>query len=147
MRNNNYAPGRGPPSPPQDEVNVTKQLKDFWAKVGLFSRLCFVINVAVYLYQLTTRADLKDSAICFGPIYDARQFYRLLSSEFTHANPAHIMFNMSGLLVFGVDVENMYGTAYYMAINFALIVVSSILSLGFYALMAFCVPVIYRGGP
>ena len=54
---------------------------------------------------------------------------------------------MSGLLVFGVDVENMYGTAYYMAINFALIVVSSVLSLGFYALMAFCVPVIYRGGP
>jgi membrane associated rhomboid family serine protease len=24
MRNNNYAPGRGPPSPPQNEVNVTK---------------------------------------------------------------------------------------------------------------------------
>jgi membrane associated rhomboid family serine protease len=24
MRNNNYAPGRGPTSPPQNEVNVTK---------------------------------------------------------------------------------------------------------------------------
>ena len=71
----------------------------------------------------------------------------MISSEFTHANPAHIIFNMSGLLVFGVDVEKMYGTAYYMAINFALIAISTVLSLGFYALMAFCIPVIYRGGP
>jgi membrane associated rhomboid family serine protease len=54
---------------------------------------------------------------------------------------------MSGLLVFGVDVEKTYGTAYYFAINVGLIIVSSILSLGFYAFMAFCIPVIYRGGP
>jgi membrane associated rhomboid family serine protease len=54
---------------------------------------------------------------------------------------------MSGLLVFGVDVEKTYGTAYYLAINIALIILSTILSLGFYAFMSFFIPVIYRGGP
>ena len=53
------------------EINVKQQLIDFWNKCGLFSRFCFIINVVVYLYQLATKLDLKDSAICLGPIHDS----------------------------------------------------------------------------
>ena len=151
MRNNfGQQPGIPNPGPPRggrEEVNVSKQLKEFWKKVGLFTRICFIINVSVYFYQLLTKSDLKQSAICLGPIYDSFQFYRIISSEFTHANPAHIVFNMSGLLLFGVNVENTYGSAFYFAINVALIVISTLISLTFYLVLSLFVPQIYRGGP
>lgn len=53
------------------DVNLKQQLIDFWNKCGLFSRFCFIANVAVYIYQLVTKLDLKDSAICLGPIHDS----------------------------------------------------------------------------
>ena len=87
------------------------------------------------------------ASICLGPINDAFQFYRMFSSEFTHGNPAHILFNMCGLLVFGVDVEKTYGTAFYFTLHFMLMLVSTTMSIGFYAVMAYFVPFEYRGGP
>lgn len=54
---------------------------------------------------------------------------------------------MSGLLVFGVDVEKTYGSAFYLALNFALALLSTVLSLVFYLIMTFLVPLSIRGGP
>jgi len=54
---------------------------------------------------------------------------------------------MSGLLVFGVDVEKTYGTAFYLALNFMIALLSTVMSLFFYLLMAYCVPISFRGGP
>ena len=54
---------------------------------------------------------------------------------------------MSGLLVFGVEVEKTYGTAFYMIINFMLMIVSVILSMIFFVTMTYLVPFEYRGGP
>lgn len=71
----------------------------------------------------------------------------MFTSEFTHGNPAHIIFNMSGLLLFGVEVEKTYGTAFYFVIHFALMLISTIMSLSFYAAMTYLVPMEYRGGP
>ena len=49
--------------------------------------------------------------------------------------------------MFGVEVELHYGTAFYLALNFTIIVLSTILSIGFYIAMAYFVPISYRGGP
>lgn len=54
---------------------------------------------------------------------------------------------MSGLLVFGVDVEKTYGTTFYLALNFMIAFLSTLMSLGFYLLMAYFVPISFRGGP
>ncbi len=54
---------------------------------------------------------------------------------------------MSGLLVFGVDVEKTYGTAFYLALNFMIAFLSTLMTLCFYLLMAYCVPISFRGGP
>ncbi len=85
-------------------------------------------------------------AICLGPLQDAKQFYRIFTSEFTHANPAHIVFNMGGLLVFGVEVEKTYGSAFYFIINLMLMFVSVIISMIFFVLMVYVIPYEYRGG-
>ena len=55
--------------------------------------------------------------------------------------------NMCGLLIFGVDVEHTYGTAFYLALHFIIALISSMLSMGFYLAMAYLVPISYRGGP
>lgn len=77
---------------------------------------------------------------------DYQQFYRIVTSEFSHGNPAHIIFNMSALLVFGVDVEKTYGTLFYAMINFWLMIISNALNLLFLATMAYIIPDDYRGG-
>ena len=82
-----------------------------------------------------------------GPLHDAFQFYRFFSGEFTHANPTHLIFNMCGLLMFGIEVESTYGTAFFLALNFMIAMLSSIMTIGFYLVMAYCVPIAYRGGP
>ncbi|CDW77565.1 uncharacterized protein at3g58460-like [Stylonychia lemnae] len=53
---------------------------------------------------------------------------------------------MCGLLVFGVEVEKTYGTAYYGMINFWLMMLSNIANMLFTALMVYLVPAEYRGG-
>ena len=87
------------------------------------------------------KRDLGQYAICLGPVFEAKQFYRILTSEFTHGNPAHIIFNMSGLLIFGIDVEKTYGTAFYLLIHIMLMVISVLISMAFYVFMVFLVPV------
>jgi hypothetical protein len=54
---------------------------------------------------------------------------------------------MSGLLVFGVDVEKTYGTAFYLTLNIILALISTVMNLSFYLFMAYCVPISFRGGP
>lgn len=57
------------------------------------------------------------------------------------------MMNMIGLLMFGIQVESTYGTSFYFIIHFMLMMVSTVMSLGFYVLMVYAIPIEYRGGP
>lgn len=84
--------------------------------------------------------------MCLAPLIDAKQAYRVVTSEFTHENPAYFALNMVGLLVFGNQVERIYGTAFCAILHFVILTTSTMLSLGFYLLMAYYVPDIYRGG-
>ena len=93
-----------------------------------------------------SKTKLEDLAICLAPIQDSWQIYRLFTSEFSHGNPAHIVFNMCGLLVFGVEVEKTYGTAFYAMINFWLMILSNASNLLFTAFLVYIVPEEYRGG-
>ena len=54
---------------------------------------------------------------------------------------------MSGLLVFGVDVEKTYGTAFYTALHFGLMVISHTLYMTFSIIMINFIPISLRGGP
>jgi hypothetical protein len=54
---------------------------------------------------------------------------------------------MSGLIMFGVDVEKTYGTAFYAMIHIGLIVFSNLMFFMFSTLMVFAIPHSLRGGP
>jgi membrane associated rhomboid family serine protease len=62
-------------------------------------------------------------------ILGGRQYYRLLTSGFLHANGAHLGMNMLSLYFFGPWIELSYGGMQFLAIYFAAIVGGNLLSL------------------
>lgn len=68
------------------------------------------------------------------------QFYRIVTSEFTHGNLSHIIFNASTLIIFGVEVEKVYGTFFYATLHFWLMVLSQFFDIWFQFAMVYWVP-------
>ena len=62
-------------------------------------------------------------------ILGGRQYYRLLTSSFLHANGLHLGMNMLSLYFFGPRIELSYGGMQFLAIYFAAIVGGDLLSL------------------
>ena len=62
-------------------------------------------------------------------ILGGRQYYRLLTSGFLHANGSHLGMNMLSLYFFGPGIELRWGWAQFLAIYFAAIVGGNLLSL------------------
>jgi membrane associated rhomboid family serine protease len=62
-------------------------------------------------------------------ILGGRQYYRLLTSGFLHANGAHLGMNMLSLYFFGPMIEEVCGKAQFLLIYFAAIVGGNLLSL------------------
>jgi membrane associated rhomboid family serine protease len=62
-------------------------------------------------------------------ILGGRQYYRLLTSGFLHANGAHLAMNMLSLYFFGPWIETNWGGAQFLVIYFAAILGGNLLSL------------------
>ena len=67
----------------------------------------------------------------FSPIYiqKDKQYHRLISSGFLHANWIHLIFNMLSLYFFGVDIELVAGLGEFLLIYLGSIVGGNLLSL------------------
>ncbi len=67
----------------------------------------------------------------FNPeaILAGRQYYRLVTSAFLHADMRHLMLNMFSLFFFGRGVESALGSAQFLLIYFGAIVGGDLLSL------------------
>jgi membrane associated rhomboid family serine protease len=57
------------------------------------------------------------TGFCVGPVELNNQFYRVISSAFSHANPSHIIFNMCSLIYSGYLLEGHYGTWFYASLH------------------------------
>jgi len=90
-----------------------------------------IIGATVYTSYLGfTRLRFIDDLI-FSPVrvLRDRQYQRLLTSGFLHANWPHLLFNMFSLYAFGSVIETKFGPHVLMLIYFASIAGGSILSL------------------
>jgi membrane associated rhomboid family serine protease len=87
----------------------------------------------VAFYQPETMSQLQFSAF---KVYHKRQYYRLVTHAFVHANWEHLLVNMIVLWSFGTAVERYFleylggnGGYYYLFLFFGSIIFSSLLSL------------------
>ena len=88
---------------------------------------------AVSFSQQGTMAELQFNAY---KIYHNKQYYRLITHAFVHANWEHLIVNMIVLYSFGTAVERFFemyfgisGSAYYLILFFGSVIFSTLLSL------------------
>ena len=86
---------------------------------GLYTRFLLLLIGIIYIGQHCLEPDsyVAKYALILAPIQKDKQYYRLLSSELTHGNFAHLLFNSTTLWLVGIDLERRYGTAFFAALN------------------------------
>jgi membrane associated rhomboid family serine protease len=76
--------------------------------------------VLLMMYNAGYSANPAAVAVRFGAIMPARvwdgEYYRLFTAMFVHFGWTHLLFNLTGLFIFGTRVERYYGRALFLAI-------------------------------
>src|SRR3954469_10647660 len=90
-----------------------------------------IIGATVWISIVGFKNPTFEEGLIFCPefILADKQYYRLVSSAFLHADWRHLAFNMFSLYAFGVHLEADYGPLTFLAIYFASIVGGSLLAL------------------
>lgn len=69
-----------------------------------------VINIGLYLAQMSTGNLITNSGLLYGPAVQGGQWWRLISSGFLHGSLLHVGFNMYLLFMLGPHLERAYGS-------------------------------------
>jgi membrane associated rhomboid family serine protease len=98
------------------------------ADAGRISFALIAINVAVFLLQLATEESplSVDALGTMAPTaVAAGEYWRLLTGEFLHASPLHLLLNMIALYMFGPAAERALGGARFIASYLTMAVAAS----------------------
>ncbi|MEO0105666.1 MAG: rhomboid family intramembrane serine protease [candidate division WOR-3 bacterium] len=91
-------------------------------KRPIFVYLIVIINVLIFLYELTLGAYLKDFILEYGiipvSIIKGEGLSTLFTGMFLHGNFIHILGNMLYLWVFGDNVEDIFGHFWFLVMYF-----------------------------
>ncbi|MEO0088121.1 MAG: rhomboid family intramembrane serine protease [candidate division WOR-3 bacterium] len=91
-------------------------------KRPIFVYLIVIINVLIFLYELTLGAYLEDFILEYGiipvSIINGERFSTLFTGMFLHGNFVHILGNMLYLWVFGDNVEDVFGHFWFLVMYF-----------------------------
>lgn len=68
-----------------------------------------IINVMMFIGTRMAGEDIIYMLSVYYPASDNFQPFQLITHMFMHANPMHIFFNMYGLFLFGVPLEQRFG--------------------------------------
>lgn len=99
------------------------QRSSFLGNIPVATRTLLIVNIIVYLF--TFLADMRGTDVMyeyFAVFFPASPFFRpwqVLTYMFLHGNFAHLFFNMWGLFMFGMALENAIGTKKFLILYFA----------------------------
>jgi len=92
-------------------------------------------NLIVALLMFATGAPTSPRTLLrFGalpPVLDTGEWWRLFTAMFVHIGPAHLLFNMYALWLFGQAIEQRFGKLRFLALYFGSGLVGSAASLAF----------------
>jgi membrane associated rhomboid family serine protease len=72
-----------------------------------------IANVAMFVAVILVPALASPLALTSSQVWEHGWIWQLVTYMFLHAGVFHILFNMLGLWMFGVDLEKMWGTAFF----------------------------------
>ncbi len=96
-----------------------------------------ILNVLVFLAQIVPETN-RILINWFGlwplggsPIIGLGEFWpwQLLSYGFLHGSPSHLLFNMFALWMFGVQIENTWGSQRFLAFYFACVIGAALIQM------------------
>lgn len=125
-----------------NNTDLFVQLKEYWQDMGLLTKILLLLNILVFIVQSLIHINSFEYIICLKPFLEG-QFYRILTSTFSHADLRHIFFNMITLLIFSPQLEKHHGTVDYLLNNILLIIGSSLISI----LILYIASLNFLGGP
>jgi len=77
----------------------------------IFTYLTIGITSLVSFYAFSNRSFMEKCEFSTGDIAGSKEYYRIFSSFFIHANTGHLVFNMFSLYAFAMEIEMKYGSA------------------------------------
>ena len=88
------------------------------------------VNLIVSIYAFAAdRRFIEDHCFHIGAVTRQKQYHRLLTSAFLHADPMHLAFNMITLFSFGPVVERLLGTDGLIAVYLGSIIAAKLVSI------------------
>ncbi len=90
--------------------------------------MCVNVIISIHAFYVD-RTFINQFAFQVQAVRELKQHYRIFTSSFLHANPAHLLLNMLTLFFFGPEVERILGKLGFLVVYFGAIVVSGIVSL------------------
>ena len=91
--------------------------------------ILILINVVIFILINRNKLyvdDLDSSYLC---VFVRKQYYRLISSGFSHEQPMHLLCNMYSLLNIGRVMESYYGPIRFVVIYLVILIIGGTLSL------------------
>ena len=94
------------------------------SRIPIATMALIVTNLAIHFTFIVTSAEMGDFSLNTRKVL-CGEYYRVISSSFTHAGILHVFMNMASLLQLGSDLESQYGT-----MKFSILTLWSILVTG-----------------
>ena len=75
----------------------------------MFTYILLIINIIVFIMIRTGKLNSDDLASSYHLVFNRKQYYRIITSAFTHEDITHILYNMISLVNVGSFVEGIFG--------------------------------------
>lgn len=96
---------------------------------SFFTILLILINIVVFILIRTGRLQIEDLGMSYHLVFNRKQYYRLLTTAFTHREITHILFNMMSLYNVGSTIELLFGHFGFLLIYFGSMIIGHIIAL------------------
>lgn len=96
---------------------------------SMFTYVLVLINVVVFAMVMAGKLDSDDLAMSYHSVFNRKEYYRILTSAFTHSDITHIVCNMISLVNIGTAAERLFGNLGMLAIYFGSMILGKVLSL------------------
>ena len=91
--------------------------------------ILLAINVVIFVLIYIGKLDAEDFMVSYHWVFNRKQYYRLITSGFTHKDVTHIAFNMLSLVNVGTFVESLFGYQKMLIIYFVSMILGKIFAL------------------
>ena len=102
-------------------IELTKGVKN----ILIANVICFALTYLLFNFKITG----LENFVLYSYNSEYFQLHQLISYMFLHSSLLHIVFNMIGLIVFGLDIEKRFGTINFIKLYLLMGVVAGLLNM------------------